>query len=441
MRASCRRIGAVLSPQIAWLVPVASVLAAGAVGCGDGGNPWPPRLPQERGPGAVSGAFVLRGPSLAIYTEGPQQVAPPIYSGWQAHAGVGLFREGAANVVRELPEEWLQPSSAQQGTLSIPLEFTDVSLGTYRVRLFYAEYSCIDGGGFLIYRYLSTGEPFTLDAATPAVSGRQEEWGLLGPPPYCEVSGELLVNGNSMGDAMLQLGLYTPYGSAGDGIDQLSAAYHLPTVAGQFGRVFYKLSKVPIDSFYFGASGHVPPPLDLDPGWRDPHLRVGGLISSTDLLELRPDTEIPRVDIFCPRFADPRGSDGYDDPLRQGRILATVRFVGATNWSSDIVVVGERVGTSSGSRSMATYFILPMDLRLDRSVECFLGYLDPGTCTVSVYQLGETNADPPLRLALASSIDLPVPPLANDVDNFGNPIAYQPPPLARVSLDVDLPAE
>ena len=169
-------------------------------------------------------------------------------------------------------------------------------------------------------------------------------------------------------------------------------------------------------------------------------MRTNGSPNLSSMVALNDAAPDPQIDLYVELKAAPQIDDHLDRAALQSSIDCTIQLTGATTWESDLLVIASPAGPGqSGIFSRATAYILPENVLPGGILAAKLTYLQPGLYDVGVFQLGETNSEPLVRIGgINSPVELVLPPQGYLSNNSGDRFYFQDPPQKSVGFDLNL---
>jgi hypothetical protein len=350
--------------------------------------------PIPSGPGRVSGSFSYRVPRMFAYSTAPGLPAGGVEASFMPSFNVSLYTPGLNQAFRIVNiNRFPAMTAVEPGLWQTEIRFEELPLGSYELRA-----SLPPSTG----PKQSPGEPgswyqgaaFTLSKADAVYDELAETAVFHGGLGAGRIHGKILLDGNPLNGESVRLAVH----AAADSELKLpseNASWTVEAVADTYGRLFYEIRDVPLGEYMLIPFGGNSSSLLAQPSLSSEGQPLAGRT-------VKLDADFPEMplDFRVSRAARAQGTTSAEwAKAAKGVIACTLNISGTVPWEGDVVVVAERSAPMPSKRDSAYHFIQPWDFGYGASVSFNLGLLEPGSYTVKVLRLGETNAEAPELLA------------------------------------------
>jgi hypothetical protein len=412
------------------LLPAAGTAAVSAflcaslflLGCGPGEGPVQVQPPA--GNASVSGTVEVCAPIASLRRTSADQASPDATGQLAVFPEQGLFLDGYNPPAYVISPVTSPLQSQGGGHWLATFAANELAAGSYSMSMFYHGYGDFGAHGY----WSQTGErkPVMLPAAAPLVLD-PIVYDMGGVDTGHSCSGRILLAGNYVSMAELELSaMYS---------QDYSALPSYPTwsfgiISAIPARYYFNLDQIGPESC--GLSAIVS---DVNYYCEASRVRINNrplLTGAIDLVNPQPVDLIVNVRAFSPT------ADTIE--ANRGQLTCKIKCTGALNWTSDILVIAQDVsGAAASDYASSSAYLFPEDIGLGGVITVPLTWLRAGSYQVDVYRLGADNTVARERIGGPDApVALPLPAII--ADPYNPKYTYQPPPVAEVSFDLNLPA-
>lgn len=398
--------------------------------------------PPRTGPASVSGTLTITAPVLRLGDAPLDADAPSVCGSFNYPGRVGVFATDSTWPDGEVVLESTGYSAIRSaaGSYEIAFDFPSIPADTYELRVFNVYYP---DWGIRDYLESFASPPFTLSAQQPHLDDLSVSWDLTGGQAGGTLRGCILVSGNPPFNSSAAFTLRSREGEDSFYWHQSNHQYsdwlvalewRVPTGDSAYGRIFYELSGLPLESY------------SDDPNRSGDYLHVtepGEYEDWPYVVELSESQPALQADYYTTtNTSTPDAGTGGSRPYTHGSIGVDLDLTVDEGWQGHLVLVAERADgvTDVFHRSVtqvAPSFYEP-DSEWRREPDFSLGHLEQGEYHVRLLSLGDTNDQQPTVLAeLDEPVALVAPPPTEL--QFGEHVYHRYNyPTARVSLEAEV---